>query len=175
MAERARRLGRSSRHLRPHYEQYHLPQDHRLTPSHRDKRRDLAQELEVRRGRPDAPVFPALGLIEKSEDDRAERLDRPKKRVQGSQMLHPSNLYHAFIAAQEAERKAESDAGIEEPLPRIRFHDLRHSNATILLQANVHPKVVAERPGHSSIRLTMDTYSHVIPSMQTKQRPSPET
>lgn len=51
-------------------------------------------------------------------------------------------------------------------LPDIRFHDLRHTSATLLLSANVHPKVVQERLGHSSITLTMDTYSHVIPGMQ---------
>lgn len=49
---------------------------------------------------------------------------------------------------------------------RIRFHDLRHTHATLLLQAGVHPKVVSERLGHSSIRITMDTYSHVLPSVQ---------
>jgi integrase len=51
-------------------------------------------------------------------------------------------------------------------LPDIRFHDLRHTAATILLEKNVHPKVVQERLGHSRINMTMDTYSHVLPSMQ---------
>jgi len=51
-------------------------------------------------------------------------------------------------------------------LPDIRFHDLRHTSATLLLSANVHPKIVQERLGRSSITLTMDTYSHVIPGMQ---------
>ena len=49
--------------------------------------------------------------------------------------------------------------------PRIRLHDLRHTHATILLQAGVHPKVVQERLGHSSIQVTMDVYSHVIDGM----------
>jgi len=51
-------------------------------------------------------------------------------------------------------------------LPRIRFHDLRHSHATIMLKSNIHPKIVSERLGHSRVALTMDTYSHVIPGMQ---------
>ena len=51
-------------------------------------------------------------------------------------------------------------------LPRIRFHDLRHACASILLAANVNPKIVQERLGHSSISTTMDTYSHVMPSLQ---------
>jgi integrase len=50
-------------------------------------------------------------------------------------------------------------------LPRIRFHDLRHTHASIALQASVHPKVVQERLGHSSVKLTLDTYAHVIPPM----------
>jgi integrase len=49
---------------------------------------------------------------------------------------------------------------------RIRFHDLRHTHATHALRAGVHPKVVSERLGHSSISITLDTYSHVLPSMQ---------
>ena len=53
-------------------------------------------------------------------------------------------------------------------LPDIRFHDLRHTHATLLLAAGVHPKVVQERLGHSQISLTLDTYSHVIPSLQTE-------
>lgn len=51
-------------------------------------------------------------------------------------------------------------------LPNIRFHDLRHTHATILLQQEVNPKLVQERLGHSSISLTLDTYSHVLPNMQ---------
>jgi integrase len=48
----------------------------------------------------------------------------------------------------------------------IRLYDLRHSCATLLLAANENPKVVSERLGHASITLTLDTYSHVLPSMQ---------
>ncbi len=50
-------------------------------------------------------------------------------------------------------------------LPRIRFHDLRHTAATLLLLQGIHPKVVQERLGHSQISVTLDTYSHVLPSM----------
>jgi integrase len=51
-------------------------------------------------------------------------------------------------------------------LPRIRLHDLRHTHATHLLGAAVHPKIVQERLGHSSIAITLDTYSHVTPALQ---------
>lgn len=51
-------------------------------------------------------------------------------------------------------------------LPVVRFHDLRHSAATLMLARGVHAKVVSEMLGHASVVLTLDTYSHVIPSMQ---------
>lgn len=51
-------------------------------------------------------------------------------------------------------------------LPRMRFHDLRHTHATLLLQLGENPKVVSERLGHSKIGITLDTYSHVLPDMQ---------
>ena len=51
-------------------------------------------------------------------------------------------------------------------LPQIRLHDLRHTHATLALQAGVHPKVVSERLGHATVSITLDTYSHAIPAMQ---------
>ena len=51
-------------------------------------------------------------------------------------------------------------------LPRIRLHDLRHTAATLMLAAGVNPKVVSERLGHASVVITLDTYSHVLPSLQ---------
>jgi integrase len=53
-------------------------------------------------------------------------------------------------------------------LPHVRFHDLRHAHATLMLLQGVHPKVVSERLGHASVGITLDTYSHVLPSMQTE-------
>jgi len=52
-----------------------------------------------------------------------------------------------------------------EGLPPIRFHDLRHTYASIALAAGIHPKVVSERLGHANITITLDTYSHVLPSL----------
>lgn len=51
-------------------------------------------------------------------------------------------------------------------LPHVRFHDLRHTHATQLLQLGVHVKVVQERLGHSTVTMTLDTYSHVLPGLQ---------
>jgi integrase len=56
-------------------------------------------------------------------------------------------------------------------LPHIRFHTLRHTGATLLLAKGVHPKFVQELSGHATISITLDRYSHVIPTMsdQTKK------
>jgi integrase len=51
-------------------------------------------------------------------------------------------------------------------LPMIRLHDLRHTAATLLLLSGVHPKVVSEMLGHSSINITLNLYSHVLPDIQ---------
>jgi integrase len=51
-------------------------------------------------------------------------------------------------------------------LPRIHLHDLRHTHATLALQAGVHPKVVSERLGHTTVAMTLDLYSHTIPALQ---------
>ncbi len=69
--------------------------------------------------------------------------------------LHPDRVSKSF---ERAVREA--------MLPRIRLHDLRHTWATLALRAGVHPKVVQERLGHSSISITLDVYSHAIPAMQ---------
>jgi integrase len=69
--------------------------------------------------------------------------------------LDPSTVSHAFA-------KTLKRAG----LPPMPLHGLRHSHATYLLQAGIHPKVVQERLGHSSIRVTLDTYSHVVGGLQ---------
>jgi integrase len=53
-------------------------------------------------------------------------------------------------------------------LPDMRFHDLRHTCATLLLSKGIHPKIVQELLGHSSISITLDTYSHCLPNMQDK-------
>ncbi len=49
----------------------------------------------------------------------------------------------------------------------VRFHDLRHTHASLMLKQNVNPKIIQERLGHSSITVTMDTYGHLMPTMQT--------
>jgi integrase len=69
--------------------------------------------------------------------------------------LHPHSVSQGFVRLLRRHR-----------LPIIRFHDLRHTSATLALAAGVHPKVVSERLGHSSVTITLDTYSHVVPTLQ---------
>lgn len=69
--------------------------------------------------------------------------------------LHPQTaLWHL--------RKLSRAAGV----PEVRLHDLRHTHATLGLAAGVPPKVMQERLGHSSVQITLDLYSHVVPGMQ---------
>ena len=73
---------------------------------------------------------------------------------QGGFIVHTTLLYHFSKLLKEA------------GLPQVRFHDLRHSAATLLLSMGVPAKVVQELLGHSKIGMTLNTYSHVLPSMQ---------
>src|SRR5215510_780731 len=71
--------------------------------------------------------------------------------------LQPNSLTHAFAHFLESHG-----------LQRVRLHDLRHSHATHLLAAGIHPKVASERLGHSKVGITLDLYSHVLPGMQAE-------
>jgi integrase len=53
-------------------------------------------------------------------------------------------------------------------LPAVRFHDLRHTAATLLLAQGVDPRTIMETLGHSQISLTLNTYSHVLPALQAE-------
>ena len=59
-------------------------------------------------------------------------------------------------------------------LPHIRFHDLRHTCATLLLSKGVHPKFVQELLGHATISITLDRYSHVIPAVEDQTKKAME-
>jgi integrase len=72
--------------------------------------------------------------------------------------IQPRSLSHAFTKFMRQHPE----------LKRIRFHDLRHSHATALLKDGTHPKIAQERLGHSSVSITIDLYSHVLPNMQAE-------
>jgi integrase len=108
---------------------------------------------------PDAAIDALKEHKVRQEQARVKAKDRWKERgivfcnIYGG-FLNPDAVlkwYHALL----------NDAG----LPIMRFHDLRHSAATILLVMGVHPKVVQELLGHSTVAMTMDVYSHLLPSM----------
>lgn len=114
-----------------------------------------------------AVTLPAFAVAEfrRWKKLQAERLLRLGVRQTGETLvccredgvvLQPTSLTHQFTYLMSRAKD----------LPRIRFHDLRHGHATQLLTEGVHPKVVQERLGHSSIAITLDLYSHVIGTLQ---------
>jgi len=70
---------------------------------------------------------------------------------------HPSTLRKAWLGIT-------ARAGVS----GLRFHDLRHAHASLLLRQGVHPKIFSERLGHSTVGITLDVYSHVIPNLQAE-------
>ena len=74
-------------------------------------------------------------------------------------IINPSNLRNRSFARLLKRAGLPTDT---------RFHDLRHTCATLLLSRNVNPKIVSEMLGHANIAITLDTYSHVLPDMQEK-------
>jgi integrase len=97
------------------------------------------------------------------EIDRLGSLYQPGGLVFSSttgSIINPSNLRNRSFA-RLLQRAGLSGRG-------VRFHDLRHTCATLLLSRNVNPKIVSEMLGHATIAITLDTYSHVLPDMQEK-------
>jgi integrase len=110
------------------------------------------------------PKF-AVEELRRWRREQAEKLLRLGVRQSGSTLVccredgnpkQPESLTHEFTYL----------VGRIKDFPRVRFHDLRHSHATQLLTSGVHPKIVQERLGHSTITTTMDLYSHVSETMQ---------
>ena len=77
---------------------------------------------------------------------------------------HPERLSREFDRKQAAFNRLNPTT----PLPRLWLHDLRHTWATLALDAGEHPKIVSERLGHSTVSITLDLYSHVMPGMQSE-------
>jgi len=113
----------------------------------------------------DVGTLEALAAHRVRQDHERATCDRPHEhsglvftRVNGAP-LHPHSVSQGF------ERRARRLG-----LPRIRFHDLRHTSASLALAAGIHPKVVSERLGHASVMITLDTYSHVVRRSRTRPR-----
>ena len=87
-------------------------------------------------------------------------------RISDCELVFP-DTQGGFLRASDFSRQVwhplRAAAGIPET---VTFHDLRHTCASLLLGENIHPKVVAERLGHSDVTLTLNTYSHLLPRLQ---------
>ena len=110
------------------------------------------------------PAF-AIDELRRLKHEQAEELLKLGVRQDGATLLcarvdgepmQPRSLTHEFTRLVSRLKD----------IPRMRFHDLRHSDATALLTAGVHRKVAQERLGHSTIAVTLDLYSHVTATMQ---------
>lgn len=124
------------------------------------------REKETKSGRARTLALPEMVVVElrRHRLEQAERLFRLGIRVTADHHvvtqldgtpLQPNSLTHAFTDFIKARG-----------LKRVRLHDLRHSHATHMLAAGIHPKIASERLGHSKVGITLDLYSHVLPGMQ---------
>jgi integrase len=100
------------------------------------------------------PWRPAASQERLARGDRWHDLDYVFTSAIGTP-LDPRNLSRQFLAACQRAQ-----------LPATRFHDLRHTCASLLLAQGVQPRVVMETLGHSGISITMDLYTHVMPQQQ---------
>jgi integrase len=100
---------------------------------------------------------------------------RAHRRAQAAERLLAGSIWHDedLVFCREDGQPLDPDSvtgtferlSARAALPRIRLHDARHTAASLLLAAGVHPKVVQERLGHATIATTLDTYSHVMPGL----------
>ncbi len=101
----------------------------------------------------------ALGILEPTQDVEANWPTSGPDALVFSHLdghpLLPQTVSHIWP-------KLVKKAGV----PRVRLHDARHSHASLMLEAGIHPKIVQERLGHSSVSITLDLYSHVAPGLQ---------
>ena len=129
---------------------------------------DGVREKETKSGKSRAVALPAMivGELRQHRLRQAEQLlalgvrlddDHHVVAREDGQPLQPRSLSQAF-------RKFIAHHGLK----KIRLHDLRHTHATHMLAAGVHPKIAQERLGHSSVSVTIDLYSHILPGMQAE-------
>jgi integrase len=101
---------------------------------------------------------------------RQHRAQQEVKRMLLGKSLEESDLVFAHPDGTPLDpgtvSKTFSKVLVKAGLPHLRFHDLRHTHATLMLRAGIHPKIVQERLGHGSIAVTLDTYSDVVGGLQ---------
>lgn len=124
------------------------------------------EKMKTPQSRRSIPLPPQL--VAKLQAHRKKQLEQ---KLKAGRRWNPADLVFPSLAGTVMRQTNLTERVFKRVLERaevehLRLYDLRHTQATLLLQANEHPKVVQERLGHSSIVLTMDTYSHVLPTMQ---------
>ncbi|WP_027716959.1 tyrosine-type recombinase/integrase [Desulfovirgula thermocuniculi] len=129
------------------------------------KGRVVFQTPKTRAARRKIPLDPAtVEVLRKHKKKQAEARLKKGPEWQDYDLVFCTSqgtpFYHSDV--RKAFNRLVKKAGVKP----IRFHDLRHTHATLLLRKGIHPKVVAERLGHSSVSITLDTYSHVLPDTQ---------
>ena len=125
----------------------------------------IFREPKTKRSRRLIDLSPSLALLL-----RGHRANQELERKLLGRLLMPDDLVFSYPggtplppnSVTKAFGKLAKSLGIS----GIRLHDLRHTHATLMLKQGVHPKVVSERLGHSSVAITLDTYSHVLPGIQ---------
>lgn len=129
------------------------------------------------RRRVDLPALAVVALMEHRERARAQGRSVGEGYVftdtEGGPLRKSNLLRRSFFPLltlralrEDLRKQGVAEGALPKPLPRVRFHDLRHTAATLHLAGGTHPKVVQEMLGHSTISMTLDTYSHTVPSMQ---------
>lgn len=126
----------------------------------------LVEETKTRRSRRRIALSPmAVEALKKHRLRQNEERLKAGQRWQDNDYVFPNTI--GKLLDPRGLRRRWFDKMLERAgLPHIRFHDMRHTAATLLLLQGVHPKVVSEMLGHASIAITLDLYSHVLPDMQ---------
>lgn len=93
------------------------------------------------------------------------KADQEKQRKELAEAYHDQDLVFPAVDGAPWHPDAFSSAYRTLAGGKIRLHDLRHTATTLLVRGGVHPKIIADRLGHATTRLTLDTYSHVLPGM----------
>lgn len=128
-------------------------------------RQYVFETTKTKYGRRRVALSPSLAILLREhrakQEDARKLLGKPMEPIDlvfshpDGAPLRPNSLTRAF-------RRIARSLGLD----GVRLHDLRHAHATLMLQKGIHPKIVSERLGHSSIAITLDTYSHVLPGLQ---------
>ena len=117
------------------------------------------------RRRVSVPVF-AVRALKAHRDQQAD-----ERRLAASKWIETGLVFTSSLGTALDERNVRrtfKNVLRTANLPDLRLHDLRHTTATLLLSQGVHPRIVMETLGHSQVSLTLDTYSHVLPSLQAE-------